>query len=161
MAKGKYHEWLKKENLIKIKGWAMDGLSNKQIAHNIGINEDTLYTWQKKYTEFAEALKKSKEVADREVENAMHKSANGYFVEEIKKEWRLLYPKLSEINEVISSLSNVIRYSVMDNFDRWDILGQYTVLVMLVSFNTWDEEVRYASTFFNKRKEWLNSILNN
>ena len=84
-----------------------------------------------------------------------------YFVEEIKKEWRLLYPKLSEINEVISSLSNVIRYSVMDNFDRWDILGQYTVLVMLVSFNTWDEEVRYASTFFNKRKEWLNSILNN
>jgi transposase len=85
MAKGKYKEWLKKENLIKIKGWAIDGLSNKQIAHNIGINEDTLYTWQKKYTEFAEALKKSKEVADREVENSLHKSANGYFVEESKK----------------------------------------------------------------------------
>jgi len=85
MAKGKAKEWLTKEGLIKIEGWAKDGLSNEQIAHNIGIVSSTFYKWKLEFPEISEALKKSKEVADREVENAMHKSANGYFVEEIKE----------------------------------------------------------------------------
>jgi len=83
-AKGKYHEWLTYEGLTRIKGWAMDGLSNNQIAHNMGISEQTFYNWTKKYVEFFEAIKKNKEIADREVENAMYKAAQGYFVEETK-----------------------------------------------------------------------------
>lgn len=50
----------------------------------MGIATGTLYTWKNKYQEINEALKKGKEVADYEVENAMHKSAIGYFVEETK-----------------------------------------------------------------------------
>lgn len=80
--KSDYHKYGWDEKLPKIKGWARDGLSNKQIAHNIGINEKTLYVWIKKYPEFGNALKVSKEVADYEVENALHKEATGYYYTE-------------------------------------------------------------------------------
>ena len=84
MARGKYQEWLEPESLVLLEGWARDGLTDEQIAKNMGIVAGTLYTWKNKYKEINEALKKGKEVADYEVENAMHKSAIGYFVEETK-----------------------------------------------------------------------------
>lgn len=80
--RGKYHEWLTDEGLIKLQGWARDGLTNEQIAANIGINPDTLYTWIKKYPEISETLKKGKEVIDRQVENALLKSALGFHYHE-------------------------------------------------------------------------------
>ena len=84
MAKGKYHEWLTPEGLTKIQGWAFDGLIDKQIAHNIGISEQTLNVWKNNYPSFIEALKKGKEIVDREVENSLNKRANG-FTETINK----------------------------------------------------------------------------
>lgn len=84
MARGKYQEWLEPESLVLLEGWARDGLSDEQLAKNMGIATGTLYTWKNKYQEINEALKKGKEVSDYEVENAMHKSAIGYFVEETK-----------------------------------------------------------------------------
>ena len=79
-----YKDYLLKDNLLKLSAWARDGLSNEQIAKNIGINESTLYNWKKKYIEIDKALKKGKEVADIEVENAMHKAATGYEYQEEK-----------------------------------------------------------------------------
>ena len=84
MAKGKYEEWLHPEKLVLLEGWARNGLTDEQIAHNIGIRTSTLYEWKKKYVEFAETLKKSKEVADLEVENALFKKAVGYTITEKK-----------------------------------------------------------------------------
>ncbi|MFR9296232.1 MAG: helix-turn-helix domain-containing protein [Aedoeadaptatus pacaensis] len=84
MARGKYKEWLTPEKLTLLRGWAKDGLSDEQVAKNIGINRTTLYDWKKKYSDISDALKKGKEVADYEVENAMYKSAIGYFIEEEK-----------------------------------------------------------------------------
>lgn len=86
MAKGKYKVWLEPEGLLKIEGWAKDGLTDEQIAYNIGITAKTLYEWKKQYSEICEALKKGKEVVDRQVENALLKRALGYKYEEIKTE---------------------------------------------------------------------------
>jgi len=86
MAKGKYIEWLKPDNLLKLSAWARDGLSDVQIAEKIGIACSTLYAWQNTYSEFSEALKKGKEVADIEVENALFKRAIGYEVDETTTE---------------------------------------------------------------------------
>lgn len=83
---GKYGAWIAPEGLLKIQGWARDGLSDKQIAHNIGITQTTLYEWQKRFPELSEALKKGKEVVDREVENALLKRAMGYEYDEITQE---------------------------------------------------------------------------
>ena len=49
MAKGKYEYWLTPEGLLKLEGWARDGLTDEQIAHNMGINIATLYRWKEKY----------------------------------------------------------------------------------------------------------------
>lgn len=75
MAKGKYEYWISEDGLVLIEGWARDGLTDEQIAHNMGIATGTLYEWKKKYHEMAEALKKTKEVVDRQVENALFKKA--------------------------------------------------------------------------------------
>lgn len=75
MAKGKYEYWKSHDGLLLIEGWARDGLTDDQIAHNIGINVATLYKWKNAHSEICDALKKSKEVADRAVENALYKKA--------------------------------------------------------------------------------------
>ncbi|MDU0485398.1 helix-turn-helix domain-containing protein [Staphylococcus haemolyticus] len=76
------NDWLTEENLLRIQGWARDGLTNEQIAINMGITERTLYKWQKKDNQIRQALKVGKDVADRQVENALFKSAIGYDYEE-------------------------------------------------------------------------------
>lgn len=84
IAKGKYHEWLQEDNLIRIESWARMGLTNEQIAKNIGVNADTFYTWLKKYPEISESIKKGKAPIDFEVENALFKRAIGYEYEEVE-----------------------------------------------------------------------------
>ena len=75
IAIGKYKEWLDQDKLTLLQGWARDGLSDEQLAHNIGINTCTLYDWKNKYPEIAKALKKGKEIIDYYVENALLKKA--------------------------------------------------------------------------------------
>lgn len=88
MAKGKYQEWLTKEGLLRLQGWARDGLTDEQIAANIGINVATLYRWENEFCDIRNALKYGKEVVDRQVENALLKSALGYMYDEVTEERR-------------------------------------------------------------------------
>lgn len=71
----KIKDWLEPDKLVLLEGWARDGLTNEQIANNIGINVKTLYEWKNKESNISNALKKGKEVIDFEVENALLKSA--------------------------------------------------------------------------------------
>ena len=84
MAKGKYEYWLTPEGLVKLEGWARDGLTDEQIAKNMKISPATLYNWKKDHLEILESLKKGKEVVDYEVENALLKRALGYEYVEVK-----------------------------------------------------------------------------
>lgn len=86
MASGKYHDWLTEEGLLKIEGWARDGLTDEQIAKNIGIGYSTLQAWKSKYRDIKDTLKRGKEVIDREVENALLKRALGYTYNEVTQE---------------------------------------------------------------------------
>lgn len=81
-----YKDWLEPDKLLLVEAWARDGLSNEQIANNMGIGLTTFYEWQKKYPEFSGSIKRSKEVADIEVENALFKRAIGYSYTEETKE---------------------------------------------------------------------------
>ena len=103
MAKGKYAEWLEPDKLLIIEGWARDGLVDEQIAKNIGINPATLYVWKQKYPEFSDALKKGKEVVDREVENALLKRALGYEYTEtkIEREFGEVVKETTTIKQVV------------------------------------------------------------
>ena len=78
MAKAKYAEWLTPEGLLKIEGWARDGLIDREIANKIGISERTFTEWKTKFPIMSSVLKKGKDVIDRQVENALLKRALGY-----------------------------------------------------------------------------------
>lgn len=82
IAKGKYHEWLQQDKLLMIEGWARQGLTDEQIASNIGVNKTTLYDWIKRFPNISNALKKGKAPVDFEVENALYKRAVGFEYEE-------------------------------------------------------------------------------
>lgn len=88
MAKGKYEYWTTEEGLVRLRGWARDGLTNEQIAKNMGISRSTLNEWIKKYSDISDTLKKGKEVADREIEESLFKKAKGFKVT-VKKAFKL------------------------------------------------------------------------
>lgn len=75
MAKALYKEWLDSTHLNRLEGWKRNGLTDEQIAHNIGIRRETLWEWQKKYPNIANALKRGHEDINLIVENALLKKA--------------------------------------------------------------------------------------
>lgn len=81
-------EWMTEDGLTKLQGWARDGLTDDQIAHNIGIARNTLYEWRKRFPDIDDALKRGKVVVDIMVENALLKRALGYEYEEVVTEIR-------------------------------------------------------------------------
>jgi AcrR family transcriptional regulator len=83
MAKGKYEYWLTEDGLLLLAAWARDGFTIEKIAEKCGINKTTIYDWSKKYPDISNAIKKGKEIADIEVENALYKRAVGYDYQEI------------------------------------------------------------------------------
>lgn len=86
MAKSKVEYWLTEDGLLLIGAWARDGLTDEQIAHNMGISTTTYYRWQNEHWEIRESLKKNKEIVDIEVENALLKRAKGFTYTETTSE---------------------------------------------------------------------------
>lgn len=70
-------EWLEREKLILLQGWARDGCTDEMLAERIGISLTTLYEWKRRYPQFTDAIKKGKEVVDYAVENALLANALG------------------------------------------------------------------------------------
>lgn len=117
---GKYQEWITEEGLLKIEGWARDGLTDKQIAHNIGIAVSTLNNWKNNYVELMESLKRGKEVIDRQVENALLKRALGYTYTEVKTEETDEYTKTTRtIKEVVPDTTAQIFWLKNRKPDVW------------------------------------------
>ena len=107
MAKGKFEPWLTEEGLLQIQAWARNGLTNEQIASNIGISRETLNQWCKRFPDFSDTLKKGKEVVDIQVENALLKRALGYSYVEITKERVIDYDQ--ETGEAVGSHMKVTK----------------------------------------------------
>jgi len=75
--KTKYHSHVEPK-LLLVEAWARDGIIDEDIAKKLGIAYSTFNVYKTKHSELSEALKKGKEVADVEVENALFKRAVGY-----------------------------------------------------------------------------------
>ena len=81
MAKCKYEEYVQ-PRLLEIAAWCRDGATDQEIWEALGISKDTFYTYKNKYSDFSDALKENKAIADIKVENSLNKNANGYDYEE-------------------------------------------------------------------------------
>lgn len=78
------------DNLIRIAAWTRNGLTEEQIAKNLGISYST-FRKAKKDPEYGQqivaALIQTKEVVDMQVENMLYKRAMGYSYDEVKEEY--------------------------------------------------------------------------
>lgn len=54
------------------------GATNDEIAVTLGVDVSTIYRWLNQHKDFYEAIKSSKEVADKAVEATLYRSAMGY-----------------------------------------------------------------------------------
>lgn len=80
----KVTDWITSNNLMVLKGWAREGLTDEQIARKIGITRRTLCNWKNysvqkedgtRIRPIEKALKDGKEVIDYAVENALLQQA--------------------------------------------------------------------------------------
>ncbi len=78
------------ENLILVEKWMRDGLTEDQVCTNLGISVATLNKFKKQHVELAKALKKGRNIAVTEVENALFKRALGFEYEELKTSIRMV-----------------------------------------------------------------------
>jgi hypothetical protein len=54
------------------------GAKDAEIANFFGVHVDRIYEWQKKYPEFADALKRGKADADAVIAQSLYHRAKGY-----------------------------------------------------------------------------------
>ena len=87
MNNGKWNDFNTKENMIRVEGWARQGLTDLQMAEKIGISVSTFYNWRRDHDEFDAIVKRGKEVTDFKVEQALLKKALGYTYEEEVREY--------------------------------------------------------------------------
>lgn len=87
-ARGKSAPWLEEEGLLRIEGWAMDGCTDQEIAKNMGIAYSTLRVWRDSFPAISAALKRARDVADRQVEHRLFDMTQGYTVE-VKKVFKV------------------------------------------------------------------------
>lgn len=81
--KGLYNDWISQDGLMILKGWARDGLTDGEIAKNIGVTQYTLIEWKKKFPQIADTIKEGRRPIIVEVEDSFfEKKLKGYFVEE-------------------------------------------------------------------------------
>ena len=117
--------WLEEDNLMLLEAWARDGYTMEDIANRIGIDRSTIYDWQTKYPEIAQALRRGREIVDYMVENALLKSALGYKTKEVKVTTVMRYGKVVETTKEVTDKEQAPNVSAIQmwlynrNKDKW------------------------------------------
>ena len=120
MARISYLDWVTEDGLLRIESWASDGLTNEDIAHNMGITRQTLNNWCKKYSSIFSAIKKGRQPVVRDLENSLIKKAKGFeYVENSTEVWT------EEGGEKRQKVSTHIRYSPPDSSALMFLLKNY------------------------------------
>ncbi|CAH8772241.1 hypothetical protein [Paenibacillus dendritiformis] len=107
--KNKYHSHVEPK-LLLIEAWARDGTIDEDIAKKLGVAYSTFREYVKKYPALSAALKKGKEVADIEVENALFRRAVGYQYDEVTREAdKVIDPETGELVTVMVETKRVTK----------------------------------------------------
>ena len=77
MSKSKYDSNVA-PRLTEVEGWARNGVSDEDIAHNLGVAYSTFRKYKAANAALSAALARGKEVVDIEVEGALLKRCMGY-----------------------------------------------------------------------------------
>ncbi|SFM35489.1 hypothetical protein [Salibacterium qingdaonense] len=72
--------------LKEIEHWCRDGATEEEIRVRLGVGSSSFARYKNEYWELRETLKRGKQEADYEVEDALFKRATGYQYEEVTYE---------------------------------------------------------------------------
>lgn len=82
------------------------------------------------------------------------------FIRSLKMNWKEVSSKLSILPQRIDEIASTISLSQIDNFDKWQTMGKF-VRVEVVVHETWEEELDYLKSFYNQRFSYMNAYINN
>lgn len=111
----KYEEWLTEEGLIKLQGYARDGMVDRELAQAMGISRTTLNKWRDKFPQMAAVLKCGKEVADRKVENSLFEKCTGKTVV-LKKPVKVRHTEYDKVTGKKISEHEEIEYAEQEEY---------------------------------------------
>lgn len=104
-----------KPKLALVTGWCRRGLTNEQIAENLGISEQSFSNYMKRYEEFADAVDKGREEIEIHIENALVKRALGYSYKEVTRERKVVVnPETGEQEYKLVVTKSVTKHVVPD-----------------------------------------------
>ena len=126
-----------------IEGWARNGLTLDDIAHNLGISKTTLVKYEKSHEELKKAIENGREIADIRVENALYRKACGFYSQETK----LIKVKNADGEEHVEE-------HVFDAYHPPD-----TTAIIFWLKNRKPEAWRDKVTFEEETEETLNNVL--
>lgn len=78
--KAKWDELGMDDRLEAVKGWALQGSTDREMMEMLGISHETFYKWKKEKTEFNDAIKAGKFESNGIVLNSAFKQTQGYYV---------------------------------------------------------------------------------
>lgn len=101
--------------LALVTGWCRRGLTNEQIAENLGISNQSFTNYIKRYEDFAAAVDKGREETEIHVENALVKRALGYNYKEVTRERKLVVdPESGEEEYKLVVTKSVTKHVIPD-----------------------------------------------
>lgn len=139
MAKSDISEWTTKDGLTKLETLARRGLTDEELAKEIGINVRTLYRWKKSNCQICQAIYKGKNSSVTTIENALYKSAMRgnvkaqifflqkrcpkYWGDEKPQTPETIIPKLIDYKCWASCFSIVNEHILSDDYDYYFLKG--------------------------------------
>lgn len=104
-----------KPKLALVTGWCRRGLTNEQVAENLGISNQSFTNYLKRYEEFADAVDKGREETEVHIENALVKRALGYNYKEVTRERKLVHnPETGEDEYKLVVTKSVTKHVIPD-----------------------------------------------
>lgn len=107
MAKSKYDDVIT-PNLKLIGRWYRNGATDEEVAEKLNISKTTLYKYVEEHFELSELRKRSKEIIDSEVEEALLKKSLG-FTQTVKKAFKVKHVKYNDNGKRISEDEEVVQ----------------------------------------------------
>lgn len=105
--------WLSNDGLEILRGCARSGMTDSDICGKYNINRGSFKKWKVKYQEISDALFKSRELLDYNIENALIKLALGY----TQKETKVTVGKSVKGGEMYEILKETTTKEVGPNFN--------------------------------------------
>jgi hypothetical protein len=80
------------------------------------------------------------------------------FVSYLKNTWNKVSERLAGIPHIIDEIASTIALSQIDNFDKWQTMGEFVRVEVEVQ-ESWDKEIDYIKSFYEQRLNWMSAYI--